>query len=164
MNDIDRLATMARSTLWLRAWQAGIPLVKIAVKEGLTVRRIQAGITDAALWNNGPDLKIKFRSESKGNLVLRPLFPIAEFTPKSPCPLHPGKNHPNPKHHKWRSSLTCMVCHRSGRDNDPRLWIDPRTAPKKDPVVPPKPAERETRKARRAKRFAGKARSEKLTA
>ena len=74
---------------------------------------------------------------------VHPILPADLMTPDSPCP-HKGPVEPG-------SLDYCVVCHASGRDGDPALKIDPRTAPKPEPVVDPEAEKPRTRKQRRAK-------------
>ena len=89
-------------------------------------------------------------------LELVPVFPIGPFTPASECP-HRG---PIAK----GSLLCCMVCSASGMDDHPAMKRDPATDPRPEPRPSAKPstattkpaASGETRRERRARKFAGR--------
>jgi hypothetical protein len=168
------LSVQAREALWLQQVHEGKATKKIARREGLSQRRIQQGISQAALREreshsgNSRLQDVTYgilqehrddkspthgRSSSAHSRIedprypprLVPLFPIGPFTPQSTCPHH-GPIRPG-------SVFCCMVCSRSGMDDHPALKRDPRTDPRPEPKVPVPTGlgsgERETRRERR---------------
>lgn len=71
-------------------------------------------------------------------------FPLGPFTPQSTCQHGPIPN---------GSALCCAVCHRSGKDNHPRLRRDVRVRYTTRYSPAPIGKRSETRKQRRARLF-----------
>ena len=139
------LASMATEYIWLWDVRHGLSTNEIAMREGLTPRRVQYGVARArALERNcSTDEPVRIPP-------LIPLFPIGHFTPQSAC-----------RHHgpiETGSVFCCVVCHCSGIDDHPGLQRDPLTDPAPEPKPTPAPKKksaRETRKQRRQRVFAG---------
>jgi hypothetical protein len=154
------LATAAREYIWMYDIEHGLSDKEIAVREGLSVRRIRSGVERARGLENRSSqdsLDMNVSGNGKGGLgrPLIPLFPVGSYTPQSTCP------HREPI--EKGSAFCCMVCHRSGMDEHPALQRDPGTdpAPESKPEPAPQPAQApksgesiETRKERRRKKFA----------
>jgi hypothetical protein len=170
----EALWVEAREYIWLDDFRNGTSTKAIALREGVTARRIRLGVLRArdrerASYlrdsRNGEFLRKRDRGrspvswgsaarsagrwESRYPPRLVPFFPIGPFTPQSRCshrgPIRPG------------SRFCCMVCSRSGVDDHQALKRDPRTDPRPEPKVAPpaSPAPgRETRKERRRRLFA----------
>ena len=138
------LAIMAKEYIWLWDVRHGLSTNEIAMREGVTTRRVQQGLARA---------RAQERSCPSESTVqpprLIPLFPIGAYTPQSACghqrPIEPG------------SLLCCMVCHCSGVDDHPGLSRSPLTDPEPEPKPAPAPvakeAKRETRRQRRQRVF-----------
>jgi hypothetical protein len=168
------LTDQACEAFWLQQVRDGKPTKEIARHEGLSRRRVQQGVSRAALreresrkgksWPQ--DLSFGALQERKdeahsgsGNAPLAqsrsddprqpprlvPLFPIGPFTPQSTCPHH-GPIRPG-------SVFCCRVCSRSGMDEHPAMKRDPRPEPRA-PV--PDPGARETLKERRRRLHEGR--------
>jgi hypothetical protein len=154
------LATAAREYIWMYDMDHGLSCKEIAVREGLSVGRIESGAARARELNkrfsqDSPGMTIPGKGRGAHNPTLVPLFPVGAYTPQSPCP------HREPI--ERGSAFCCMVCHRSGMDEHPALQRDPRMdpAPESKPEPAPEPALQpkasgslETRKARRRRKFA----------
>jgi hypothetical protein len=139
------LAVMAREYIWLWDVRHGIGINEIAMREGVSSRRVQQGVARArALEKNSQADSAAIRPPR-----LIPLFPIAPYTPLSTC----GHRQPI----ESDSLLCCMVCHCSGVDDHPGLQRSPLTEPaperKPDSEVVPKRQKRETRRERRQRLF-----------
>jgi hypothetical protein len=136
------LQIMAREYIWLWDHRHGISTKAIAMREGVTVQRVEFGLDRAQAQEKSCANSTAIRPPR-----LVPLFPIGSYTPLSACghnrPIVPG------------SVLCCMVCHRSGVDDHPALERDPLTepAPEPKPAPAPKKTTRETRKQRRQRVF-----------
>ena len=136
------LQVMAREYIWLWDHRHGISTKAIAMREGVTVQRVEFGLDRAQAQEKSSANSTAIRPPR-----LVPLFPIGSYTPLSACghkrPIVPG------------SVLCCMVCHRSGVDDHPALERDPLTepAPEPKPAPAPKKTARETRKQRRQRVF-----------
>lgn len=166
------LLTEAREYIWLDDFRNGMSTEAIAVREGVSSRRVRSGLQRArarerASCTRDSRGRDTLRERDRGGapspgstarspgrwgwespLKLVPFFPIGAFTPRSTCP-HRGPIRPG-------SSLCCMVCSRSGVDDHPELKRDPRTDPRPEPKAAPpaRPvATRETRKQRRKRLF-----------
>jgi hypothetical protein len=165
----------AREYVWLDDVRRGISIREVANREGLSIRRVQLGVTRARLRD---DLSRKTNSRNRDFLrmmdstrtmswgvgargddpersgrqppQLIPLFPIGPFTPRSTCPHHGPI--------RRGSAFCCMVCFRSGMDDHPALQRNPRTDPRPDPKPsgPAPAAGRETRKQRRQRLFSAR--------
>ena len=161
--DLEALSRIVRFWRWLDDWRSGLPVRKIALREKLTVRRIQQGIAQAMAYEAEAPPSIKIHREIPPPAPnLEPLFPMGGiyFTPTTPCPKHPGKQHPNPRYRRWRSKMVCMVCHRSGQDA--RIKRDPINDTKPDPKPPEtKPQPQKTRREKRKQKYGNQA---KMTA
>jgi hypothetical protein len=115
---IHRDSTERCDRRYLKMLRSKLRPFAIAAKCGVSLRRVQIGISRARLKEVSPaGAPIKPPR-------LEPIFPITSFTPLSACPHHG----PIAK----GSSLTCMVCGQSGMDGHPALRRDPRTEPKPD--------------------------------
>jgi hypothetical protein len=136
------LRIMAREYIWLWDHRHGICTKAIAMREGVTVQRVEFGLDRAQAQEKTCTNSAAIRPPR-----LIPFFPIGSFTPQSACghnrPIVPG------------SVLCCMVCHRSGVDDHPAFKRDPLTepAPEPKPAPAPKKTTRETRKQRRQRVF-----------
>jgi hypothetical protein len=136
------LQIMAREYVWLWDHRHGISTKAIAMREGVTVRRVEFGLARAQAQEKTCASSTAIRPPR-----LVPFFPIGSYTPHSACghnrPIAPG------------SVLCCMVCHRSGVDDHPALERNPLTepAPEPKPAPAPKKTSRETRKQRRQRVF-----------
>lgn len=147
-----------RESLWLQEVRCGHRIAEIAAREGLSKRRVQAGVSRARereeglpRWDSRMRRVLRKRDQAEGTSgvpwdpecppILIPLFPIAAFTPASTCPHHG----PIPA----GSPFCCMVCSRSGLDAHPALKRDPRTDPKPEPRPAAAPGPRATRKQKR---------------
>jgi hypothetical protein len=136
------LPIMAMEYVWLWDVRHGISVNEIALREGLTNRRVQYGVSRARAQDRGSTAEAASRPPQ-----LIPLFPLGQFTPQSPCrhlgPIEPG------------SLFYCVVCHSSGIDDHPALLRDPLTEPAPEPKPAPVPEKttRETRKERRQRVF-----------
>jgi hypothetical protein len=137
------LETMAKEYIWLWDVRHGISVNALAMREGVTVRRVQFGVSRARAQENGCRAETAVRPPR-----LVPLFPIGSYTPQSACrhrqPLERG------------SLFCCVVCHCTGIDDHPALQRDPLTDPAPEPKLasPQKRTRRETRKERRQRLFA----------
>jgi hypothetical protein len=154
------LATAAREYIWMYDINHGLSDKEIAVREGLSIRRIRSGVERARQLDNrssqnSQDMTIPGKGRVAHSPPLIPLFPVGAYTPQSPCP------HREPI--EKGSAFCCMVCHRSGMDEHPALQRDPQTDPapesKPEPApqhtLQPKASESlETRKQRRRRKFA----------
>jgi hypothetical protein len=132
------LAVMAKEYIWLWDLRHGVSTKTIAMRERVPVRRVRYGVARAKAQEKSCP------TETAINLPrLVPFFPIAAFTPQSPC----GHRRPI----RVGSVFCCMVCHRSGLDDHPALVRTPLTDPAPEPKPKPKPSKtsRETRKQRR---------------
>ncbi len=157
------LATAAREYIWMYDMDHGLSSKEIAVRDGLSVGRIESGAARARELNkrfsqDSPGMPTTGRGRGGHNPPLIPLFPVGAYTPQSPCP------HREPI--EKGSAFCCMVCHRSGMDEHPALQRDPRTdpAPESKPEPAPEPDLQSkaseslaTRKARRRRKFAQRA-------
>jgi hypothetical protein len=137
------LASMAAEYVWLWDVRHGISTREIAIREGLTHRRVQYGVARAEALERSCSTDEAIRIPK-----LIPLFPLGHFTPQSACrhhgPIEPG------------SIFCCVVCHCSGIDDHPGLRRDPVTDPAPEPKPAPAPKRktaRETRKQRRQRIF-----------
>jgi hypothetical protein len=134
------LATLAREYIWLWDVRHGISISEISLREGVSVRLVQLGVSRAqGLERNSPaEATIRIPP-------LVPLFPLGPLTPQSAC------RHNGPI--EIGSLFCCVVCHCSGIDDHPGLRRDPLTDPAPEPKPAPAPAAkkttRETRKQRR---------------
>ena len=141
---------MAKEYIWLWDVRHGVSPNEIAMREGVTPRRIQQGLVRAkALEKSGSSTE----TDAVHAPRLIPLFPIGAFTPQSTC-----------RHHQPiedGSLLCCMVCHRSGVDEHPGLSRSPLTDPAPEPKPAPAPVtvetKQETRKERRRRLFSSTA-------
>ena len=157
-------STSLRELIWLDDICRGSSIKEIAIREGLSCRRIQRGVSRARekggrLSSRESDSNCKVQRQNRHvtanefKLVrenshrtprLVPLFPIGAFTPRSTCPHHgPIRS---------GSVFCCMVCSQSGLDDHPALKRDPITDPHPERKVLPvaRVAEfPETRKQRR---------------
>jgi hypothetical protein len=168
------LAVQTREALWLQQVREGKATKEIAQSEGLSRRRIQQGISRAALRERDSRLSNSHIQDYTSRILqgrgsgnnpvngtprtgryhvedprcpprLVPLFPIGPFTPQSICPHH-GPIRPG-------SIFCCMVCSQSGMDEHPALKRDPCNDPRPEPrtCMPAEPGagRQETRKERR---------------
>ena len=136
---------MAREYIWLWDVRHGICVNEIAMRDGVSNRRVQQGLARARA------LERDSQTDSSAVVppLLIPLFPVGPYTPLSACghhrPIEPG------------SHFCCMVCHSSGIDDHPGLarspLTDPAPEPRPAPEVVPSPTKRETRKERRQRQF-----------
>ena len=151
------LATAAREYIWMYDIEHGLSPKEIAVREGLSVRRIRFGVERARQLENRSSQNIHLTREGRvaRNPLLIPLFPVGAYTPQSSCP------HRDPI--EKGSAFCCMVCHRSGMDEHPALQRDPLTDPLPESKTEPIPRStlmaksnesRPTRKERRRRKFA----------
>jgi hypothetical protein len=136
------LEILAKEYIWLWDVRHGISTNEIAVREGVTARRVQYGLLRArSLEKSSPD------DSAIDPPRLIPLFPIGSYTPHSTCAHN--------KAIEAGSLFCCMVCHCSGIDDHPGLvrtaLTDPAPEPKAAPV--PKKTNKETRKQQRQRRF-----------
>jgi len=142
------LAVAAKEYVWLYDHRHGVTPEAIAVREGLTVLRVRLGLERAGVRERGQITVSGTDGAALRAPRLIPFFPIVSFTPQAPCGhrtmLRKG------------SLFCCMVCHRSGIDGHPALVRDPRTDPAPEPKPAPAPVKVavETRKQKRAIRFA----------
>jgi len=136
------LRIMAREYIWLWDHRHGISTKAIAMREGVTVQRVEFGLDRAQAQEKTCTSSTAVRPPR-----LVPFFPIGSYTPLSAC----GHSRPI----ELGSVLCCMVCHRSGVDDHPALVRDPLTdpAPEPKPAPGPKKSTRETRKQRRQREF-----------
>jgi hypothetical protein len=134
------LELAAKEYIWLWDLRHGVAAKTIAIVEGISVRRVQAGAARARAQERPCPTETAVRPPP-----LVPFFPIGPFNPDSRC----GHNRPI----QAGSVLCCMVCHCSGMDDHPALKRNPLTDPAPEPKPPPAPkaAARETRKQRRQK-------------
>jgi DNA-binding CsgD family transcriptional regulator len=136
------LATLAKEYIWLWDVRHGISINEIAVREGISVRRVQAGVSRSRAQEDNCEVETADRPPR-----LIPLFPVGSYTPQSACrhlrPLEQG------------SLFYCVVCHSSGIDDHPALQRDPLTDPSPEPKPAPAPKKtaRETRRQRRQRVF-----------
>ncbi len=141
-------STSLRELIWLDDICRGSSIKEIAIREGLSCRRIQRGVSRAREKEGGlssresdsnsevrrqdrhitaNEFKL-VRENSHRALRLVPLFPIGAFTPRSSCPHHgPIRS---------GSVFCCMVCSQSGLDDHPALKRDPITDPHPERNVP----------------------------
>ena len=133
---------MAREYIWLWDHRHGTSAKAIAIREGVTVQRVEFGLERAQAQEKSCPSNSAVRPPR-----LVPFFPIGSYTPQSKC------GHLRPID-AW-SVLCCMVCHQSGVDDHPALKRDPLTepAPEPKPAAEPRRARRETRKQRRQRMF-----------
>ncbi len=143
------LAVAAREYIWLWDHRHGISTEMIASREGVSVRRVQFGLSRAKAQERGEVQNDAAWANVNGIRAPRliPMFPIGLYTPQSTC-----------RHHRAiavGSLFCCMVCHCSGVDEHPALQRDPATDPAPEPKPAPAPAEPaiETRKRRRKRQF-----------
>jgi hypothetical protein len=139
------LAVMATEYVWLWDVRHGVGMNEIAMREGVTYRRVRQGVARARALEK--DCQRDTPAVAPPRLI--PLFPIAPYTPQSACAHHrPIQN---------GSLLCCMVCHRSGVDDHPALLRSPLTDPaperKPTPELTSRKRKRETRKERRQRLF-----------
>jgi hypothetical protein len=139
------LGVMATEYVWLWDVRHGVGMNEIAMREGVTYRRVRQGVGRARALEK--DCQRDSATVAPPPLI--PLFPIASYTPQSACAHHqPIQN---------GSLLCCMVCHRSGVDDHPSLLRSPLTDPAPEPKAAPEPIsrkrKRETRKERRQRLF-----------
>jgi hypothetical protein len=140
------LKVLASEYVWLWDVRHGISTKEIAIREGVSVRRVRFGVGRARAQERGRPSEAASQPPR-----LIPLFPIGSYVPQSVCghrqPIEPG------------SLFYCVVCHSSGIDGHPALNRDPLTdpapEPKPAPALAPKKTGRETRKQRRQREFAG---------
>ncbi len=144
------LAVAAREYVWLWDHRHGISTEMIASRAGVSVRRVQFGLSRAQAQEKGDVLNDSTWANVHGIRAPRliPMFPIGPYTPLSTC-----------CHHRAITSgslFCCMVCHCSGVDEHPALRRDPSTdpAPEPKPEPPPPKTGPETRKQRRGREFA----------
>ena len=138
------LVVAAREYVWLWDLRHGISREMIASREGLSLRRVNAGLLRAQAQERGDvdDNAAWLGVNGIRTLRLIPMFPIGPYTPQSAC-----------RHRQAIASgsrFCCMVCHCSGVDKHPALRRDPGTDPAPEPKAPPPPKKpaRETRKVR----------------
>ena len=132
------LAVAAKEYVWLWDVRHGLSTNTIAIRERISLRRVELGVARADAHDKTGTSQTAFRPPP-----LIPFFPIGPFNPTSRC----GHNRPI----QVGSHFCCMVCHRSGLDDHPALKRDARTDPRPEPkpAPPPKPVEKPTRKQRR---------------
>jgi hypothetical protein len=138
------LATLAKEYIWLWDVRHGVSTSEIAIRDGVSHRRVQFGVSRACALEKTCPTETAIRPPR-----LIPLFPIAPYTPQSACghhgPIEAG------------SLLCCMVCHCSGIEDHPGLVRNPLTDPAPEPKPAPAPVTkktaRETRKQRRQRMF-----------
>jgi hypothetical protein len=144
------LAQVAKEWIWLWDVRNGVSTGEIALREGLSPRRVRQGIARA----QADEKSLKGDTADTNSVrppLMVPLFPIGPFTPQSAC-AHRGPI-------KRGAPFVCMVCFTSGRDDHPALQRDPATDPKPEPdpasTRPPtkKTQAKQTRKQRRARMF-----------
>ncbi|OJW20465.1 MAG: hypothetical protein BGO49_04450 [Planctomycetales bacterium 71-10] len=132
---------MSAVLLWYR--DEGFTPVEIALREGMSVRSVQAGLRAAGA------IEHDLRAPEEWKPPVTPMYGCPPFvrvelgdrgeelTPE--CPHHG----PIPR----GSWLYCERCGASGLDGDPRLDRDPRTDPRPDPRPPAKHLSRRERRA-----------------
>ena len=136
------LATLAKEYIWLWDVRHGVCVNAIAMRDRVTVRRVQFGVSRARAQEKSCPADTSDRAPR-----LIPFFPIGPYTPQSACghkgPIEAG------------SLFCCVVCHQSGIDDHPALQRDPLTDPVPEPKPGPAPksSSRETRKQRRLRKF-----------
>jgi hypothetical protein len=143
------LRIMAREYVWLWDYRHGVCANAIAIRDGVTVQRVEFGLARALAQEN---VSTSGTADRPPRLV--PLFPIGAYTPQSGC------GHKRPI--ATGSVLCCMVCHCSGLDHHPALQRDPASEPPPESKSTPAPKEpaRETRKQRRQRLFGARADAE----
>lgn len=141
------LENSVRESIWLWDSRHGIDAKEIAIREGVSVRRVQFGLARA----RSQEVHSVQRDLCRPPRLV-PLFPVGPYTPQSLC----GHHQPIER----GSVFCCMICHTSGQDDHPALQRDPRIDPRRDT----KPASsqkafcsektyRETRRQRRQRLF-----------
>jgi hypothetical protein len=174
---VNGVALEVRDQEWLRLHQDGRSTSAIAEEAGVSVQHVRRALArareqDASRIQDDPrptDLPMRDNGTPEGSppepaavrtpwwLELVPLFPIGSLTPASECP-HRGPIRPG-------SLFCCMVCSESGVDGHPAMKRDPATDPRPEPTAATQPDRgpredaaastgRETRRERRARRFA----------
>jgi hypothetical protein len=134
------LEITAKEYVWLWERRRGVATKAIAIRAGVSVRRVRFGMARALA---------KEKSEpTRGTLrppTLIPLFPVGPYTPQSACghrlPIQAG------------SLLCCMVCHCSGMDGHPALQRHLETEPIRETIPSVHQGVRENRRQRRLRIF-----------
>lgn len=118
----DVYASPAEERSWLVLIAQGAELRDVAELAGVPVERIRLGLERArdrglAWWE----------ARRPWNPRVEVMIPL-DYRPSSPCP------HDGPIARGRRAY--CVVCDKSGLDDEPGMMIDPKTAPRPEPKVP----------------------------
>jgi hypothetical protein len=107
------LEISARESVWLWDSRHGVNANEIAIRQGVSIRRVRFGLARARCYESR-----SFLRDVRCPPRLVPLFPVGPYTPQSLC----GHHRPIER----GSVFCCMVCHTSGQDDHPALWHDRR--------------------------------------